>query len=1725
MLMVLASGRGINKQLTITVTKYNKFAPALDLQHYSAEVVATAGVGTRLTTVTAQDQDQVEYNRDIHYFLADPLQAPFNLNPFLDPPAGSQLRMEPRTGVVKVASALPPSTSTLRLLVGAVDGGSPQRHALANLTIYIRDMPEPRLVIVTNASESSLTVCWSPPALGTPDGYLLSYIPVDSHSSPREGFLNLTMEQLHKNVSTWSNDQQGAPARGDKVVVFRYCAVVGDLLGWTQYLVGVRAWAGLEISVAANPVKGTTMRDHCAEDACRVGSCRLHQDPPGYSCQCPTGYYGDNCEHHNPCLPDNPCNHLGRCFNRTDGSYVCECMHGMYGPNCTLMDPCVAVAANPCINGGSCISETSHQYECLCPDGYYGVTCEHRNLCLPHNPCQHGGSCTNLTHTTFSCGCPPGYTGKKCEEEINECEPNPCKAGECTDLLDDYHCQCPQGWGGKHCGQDLESCPAQTTHLSTGEFLWPATHHGEYVTIACPYGTRTPATEDRSTPETAAFPQIPTPATNRDNVWELEEPASSMATPQDSRMSTTYAEWEGGSFQISRKTRDVFPSRMTIYDHNEDDFQERRQRILSSLRGVSPRRSQRRHHSQRQSKKGGQWRHGTQRQDGKRLESFTSTESERHLHNARQTDSKADRGQEPDLKKHMKTETGTSGDLKIGAHSKTAPHTSALLTKEPYSKPESMGNANESTTNPLIQNMSQIHPSLISEENENLELTGNADHQGKNENIPENTTLQMNKTMEIKSDSTDMKNLEKKIVSGIYLSPGALQMKRSDKPIRSGRAVRFCLLLPNGTVVWREPDTSVCREEAVQAAGKVAEELALLTASPSNIDSEMFMHAADQLAKIVNQAVKDPAVASNMVYALSNMMEVNDSVVAAVQGVVTRQILQTINTFTQNVALEAGKSINFGSQHLVVEARLLDSSLKENITFCPEGNDPSPSHSSHRQKRNIDSSTSTQELKPYISLPPEVLKLTGSKNVRLEFVSYANDKFFRSQHMSGLPIISAKITNTKVSNLSHPVLYHIPLAASHTSESVRPRCVFWDEKEHEWSSEGLKMVQVDGRTLCQASHLTAFSILLDPLPAHLGTHADTLSIITYVGLVLSTAALMATVATYALFRTLNRDRSGKIVMNLSLVLLLLNIMFIIAVNLEPPSVACIALAAVLHYLVVAAFAWMLVEAANMYQLLITVFASAETHFMAKRVCLAWGLPVILVVIALTVDKDIYGDPDHGHCVISPVSNPALYYSTYLGPICLVLLVNCVVFVMVTRVLCQRRPRSNKPKAASSSPSLELPITLAQVRGAVTVVALLGITWVFGALGLGGARLILQYIFCLTTPLQGLIIFIVRVAQHPEARDAWKTLFTTGKLRRRRPPNTHYTQSSSHTQSTLSTTNTPRYNHSSTHTTSTRISPRMSIKPTVNAKKNGSVKSWNAKNGSISNYVSKNGKGQEINSTMGTIFARLVKRLSNSGHEKENDELSVPKNIQNNNPDVASVTHPELECESTLNQEQSYFCEVIPEKPSRSSYKNKPLHRPQSLVLLRTDSHGSVMATHSSTLSSHDCINPQFPLLSSNFLPQELIEAGIPSSLVPRRSLGSLMLTAGGKEGDDSSWHFVRPPPDGHSNTVSEGESVLVGSDHIVMGTKVDRDYEELGSQKLEASELRNSSGCIVLAGQRVATNTPAVSGELKRNSAPNLFRANSELQMSSSVIHPADLRRSASVYTLGEWEDPRSSLA
>ncbi|XP_063586795.1 uncharacterized protein LOC134764150 [Penaeus indicus] len=356
--VVLVGGRAANQELSISVTQYNQYAPRLALDQYSAEVVVTADIGTPLLTVEAADDDEVAYNREIYYFLTSP-EAGTEVDPFLEPPSWSPVGVDRDTGELRVTRALSLEASPLRLVVGAADGGSPQRYALANITIYIRNMSEPLHVSVNNSTESSLEVCWSPPAHGRPQGYVLTYTPTTAHKTYEKGSLNLTLEELHSTLvvpgAANTTSQGAAKGAGDALEIYRYCAVVGGLAGWTEYIVSVRAWAEGQVSMAASPLMATTRSDYCAVGVCGEGTCTLQEAPPGYACECHPGYYGPQCQHHNPCEPVNPCQHIGKCLNHSDGSYACDCLHGFYGQNCSRIDPCAAVSSNPCHNGGSCV--------------------------------------------------------------------------------------------------------------------------------------------------------------------------------------------------------------------------------------------------------------------------------------------------------------------------------------------------------------------------------------------------------------------------------------------------------------------------------------------------------------------------------------------------------------------------------------------------------------------------------------------------------------------------------------------------------------------------------------------------------------------------------------------------------------------------------------------------------------------------------------------------------------------------------------------------------------------------------------------------------------------------------------------------------------------------------------------------------------------------------------------------------------------------------------------------------------------------------------------------------------------------------------------------------------------------------------------------------------------------------------------------------------------------
>ncbi|XP_030852432.1 adhesion G protein-coupled receptor G3-like [Strongylocentrotus purpuratus] len=76
-------------------------------------------------------------------------------------------------------------------------------------------------------------------------------------------------------------------------------------------------------------------------------------------------------------------------------------------------------------------------------------------------------------------------------------------------------------------------------------------------------------------------------------------------------------------------------------------------------------------------------------------------------------------------------------------------------------------------------------------------------------------------------------------------------------------------------------------------------------------------------------------------------------------------------------------------------------------------------------------------------------------------------------------------------------------------------CVFWDEDDSEWSSDGCHLVLEDLETTemytCACDHLTNFAILMD---IHDVTTEYTYNILSYIGCVISTVCLLIALVTY-----------------------------------------------------------------------------------------------------------------------------------------------------------------------------------------------------------------------------------------------------------------------------------------------------------------------------------------------------------------------------------------------------------------------------------------------------------------------------------------------------------------------------------------------------------------------------------------------------------------------------------
>ncbi|MCJ8745893.1 hypothetical protein PDJAM_G00135590, partial [Pangasius djambal] len=207
---------------------------------------------------------------------------------------------------------------------------------------------------------------------------------------------------------------------------------------------------------------------------------------------------------------------------------------------------------------------------------------------------------------------------------------------------------------------------------------------------------------------------------------------------------------------------------------------------------------------------------------------------------------------------------------------------------------------------------------------------------------------------------------------------------------------------------------------------------------------------------------------------------------------------------------------------------------------------------------------------------------------------------------------------------------------------------------------------------------------------------------------------------------------------------------------------CISTAFFLHYFLLASFTWMGLEALHLYLSIAKVFKNFVSHYMLKFSLAGWGIPLIVVIIVISVDKNNYGLVAYGKYTNGSTddfcwlkSNIA-YYVSVVAYFCVIFLANLVMFVVVMvklRRIKRQNPQNNQYRKR-----------VQDLRSIAGLAILLGLTWGFAFFAWGPVNLAFMYLFTIFNSFQGFFIFVFHCAVKESVQRQWRIYLCCGRFR-------------------------------------------------------------------------------------------------------------------------------------------------------------------------------------------------------------------------------------------------------------------------------------------------------------------------------------------------------------------------
>uniref|UniRef100_A0A3B3RC77 Adhesion G-protein coupled receptor G6 n=1 Tax=Paramormyrops kingsleyae TaxID=1676925 RepID=A0A3B3RC77_9TELE len=530
----------------------------------------------------------------------------------------------------------------------------------------------------------------------------------------------------------------------------------------------------------------------------------------------------------------------------------------------------------------------------------------------------------------------------------------------------------------------------------------------------------------------------------------------------------------------------------------------------------------------------------------------------------------------------------------------------------------------------------------------------------------------------------------------------------------------------------------------VKNAAEVASDLAGMT--NNNLSTEDVSMVVTKLKDIINVAKINSTLASTMVTIFSNVMTSSNTALATS----SEMMLKTVDELVLKIEFE-GTFLSITSKNLALGISAFNSSSFNGTSFSAY----IPQVISLPQ---INFESSQQNSLATVTLPSTLLSnlsfVEADVLSRINFMFFNNTGLFQEKTDNGYflnsYVVASSMGNQSINNLQDPVEIDIV----HLSPKVL-------EAHGGWNSGGCSLSRsksTASRTVCLCNHLTHFGILMVGAS---DKNNEALTFISYIGCGISAICSAVTLFTYIAFEKLRRDYPSKILMNLSTSLLLLNMVFILDSWLAPLKAdgLCISMAAFLHFFLLTTFTWMGLESIHMYIALVKVFNTYIRRYILKFCLVGWGKWLVIVV---SVDRNFYGklnyQKDNGEdsSQFCWVKDPVVFYVTCVGYFSVIFLMNVAMFIVVMIQICGRNgKRSNRTLREE---------VLRNLRSAVSLTFLLGMTWGFAFFAWGPVQLAFLYLFCIFNSLQGLFIFIFHCALKENVQKQWRRYLCCSRFR-------------------------------------------------------------------------------------------------------------------------------------------------------------------------------------------------------------------------------------------------------------------------------------------------------------------------------------------------------------------------